>query len=59
VSAELLAACTRFAAAEALARAIGSLVVLERCERATGRPWVRDGDREWVKACRRRWEAAR
>jgi len=47
------------AAATALARAVDTLVLLERCERATGRTWVRDADRENVKAARVRWLAVR
>ena len=51
----LAQAVKRFEAAEALARASATLVLLERCERATGTRWVSDGDREWVKACSNRW----
>jgi hypothetical protein len=55
----LIELCTRFAAAEALTRAIDSIVLLEKCERATGRPWVRDGDRDRVKGARASWVAVR
>jgi len=50
---------TPFAAAAALALAVDTVVQLERCERATGRPWVRDADRERIKAARVCWLAVR
>lgn len=44
-----------FLAAEDLARAIDAVTVLEKCERATGQPWVTQTDRERVKDKGARW----
>lgn len=52
-------AAVRYDIAVELCRAIDTVIILEKCEHATGRKWVTTVDRARVKVAQERWTGLR